>query len=297
MPWSVPEQSDVDAATRSGVSSRLADASIRYETRTLPRSIVHLVWIPASAQADIAVTLSEDLATVEQQARASGAIAALNAGFFDPQNQQTTSYVVVDGELVADPRENQRLVGNPDLAPYMDAILNRSEFRQYRCVEGDRHHIRPHIRLDITAHRAPIPEGCTVHHAVGAGPQLLPSLQSEDEGFVTYSPDGRVVRDAIGSLAPNARSAVGLTADGTLVLVMAAQRADVEGPTGLSLPELADVLASLGVERSLNLDGGSSASLYYDGTMQYGRLNSEGQPVERPVKSVILIRSGAALQE
>jgi hypothetical protein len=123
------------------------------------------------------------------------AVAALNAGFFDPSNGLTTSYVTVDGTLVADPRQNQRLVGNPDLAPYMEQILNRSEFRRYDCGGTPRY--------AITLHQEPTPAGCTLVDAVGAGPQLLPQHTAEAEGFVDTSVTP--VRDALGSQAANAR--------------------------------------------------------------------------------------------
>jgi exopolysaccharide biosynthesis protein len=99
-----------------------------------------------------------------------------------------------------------------------------------------------------------------------------------------------LVRDALGSQSPNARSAVGLKPDGTVVLAIAAQRLDQEAPTGLSFQELAEFLASLGVAKALNLDGGSSTGLYVEGQTTYGRLNDENQPVQRPIKSILLVQ-------
>ncbi|MEM7771775.1 MAG: phosphodiester glycosidase family protein, partial [Cyanobacteria bacterium P01_A01_bin.37] len=220
----------------------------------------------------------------EQHAQTSGAIAAINAGFFDPNNQRTTSYVTIDGAIVADPRDNSRLVSNPDLISYLDAILNRSEFRHMTCSGQP--------SFSIAFHRDDLPSpSCILHDAVGGGPRLLPDLQSVEEGFLAYGADGHVIRDAIGSLSPNARSAVGITETGEIVLAMAAQRPEVGDRTGMSLPELADFLSSLGVRDALNLDGGSSSALYVDGTMHYGRFDEERTPVQRPVKSVLLIRS------
>jgi hypothetical protein len=265
-------------------SEQLTDAPYRYTQYEQPNSIIHTIMIPRSSTVEIGVSLvDEGLETVVQQAETLGAIAAINAGFFDPNNQQTTSFVTINGAIAADPRENARLVGNPNLEPYLDAILNRSEFRRMVCNGQPMFH--------IALHHEPLPDPtCILHDAVGAGPQLLPELQSVEEGFVDYGEDGQVIRDAIGSLSPNARSAIGMTEDGTVVFAMVAQRPELSEQTGLSLPDLADFLASIGVQSALNLDGGSSSSLYVDGTAYYGRFDSAGVPIERPVKSIVFVR-------
>ena len=274
---------------------------INYERYEQPGSIVHVVQVPNPSSVELHVSLVDGLATVEQHAQDAGAIAAINAGFFDPQNQQTTSYVTIDGAIAADPRENSRLVNNPDLAIYMEAILNRSEFRQLTCDEGTVYSIAHHGDGRSESAISDFPDGatsqegasgpsCTLNDAVGGGPRLLPTLQSVEEGFLAYDSDGGVIRDAIGSLSPNARSAVGITDTGVVVFVMVAQRTDVGDRMGMSLPELADFLETLGVRDALNLDGGSSSSLYVDGTLHYGRFDAEGTPIQRPVKSVLLVR-------
>lgn len=278
-----------------------SDQLIRYERYEQPDSIVHVLQIPDLSAVELQVSLVDELATVEQHAKNAGAIAAINAGFFDPQNQQTTSYVTIDGVIAADPRENPRLINNPDLAIYMDAILNRSEFQQLTCAEGTIYSIAHHGDGRSGSAMSDFPgvdpsqggtsdPSCTLYDAVGGGPRLLPRLQSVEEGFLAYDSDNRVIRDAIGSLSPNARSAVGITDAGAVVFVMVAQRPDVGDRTGMSLAELADFLETLGVRDALNLDGGSSSSLYVDGTLYYGRFDAEGNPIQRPVKSVLLVR-------
>ena len=257
-----------------------------YETISFPHATLHLVTIPDPVAYPVRVAVADELTLVKNVevrpdcSAASCALAAINAGFFDPNNGLTTSYVMQDGHLLADPRQNERLVGNPDLAPYMEQILNRSEFRHYDCEAGPRYDIEPH--------QTPLPVGCNLVDAVGAGPQLLPEDTSEEEGFVdtTISP----VRDAIGSQSLNARSAIGLRADGSIVLAMVAQKPD-GSPSGMTLAELADALADQGVTQALNLDGGSSSTLVYDGFTHYGRLNSAGEPIQRPVKSILWVES------
>ncbi|MEM9486121.1 MAG: hypothetical protein AAGA83_20790, partial [Cyanobacteria bacterium P01_F01_bin.116] len=101
---------------------------------------VHIVTIPF--EYPVEATVADGLKTVEEFAADTNALAVINGGFFDPNNAQTTSFITVNGTLVADPRQNSRLVDNPDLLVYIDKILNRSEFRRYDC--GDE------IRYDIT---------------------------------------------------------------------------------------------------------------------------------------------------
>ncbi|MGB3201453.1 MAG: phosphodiester glycosidase family protein [Nodosilinea sp.] len=254
-----------------------------YETVSLPAVTVHVVTIPDPVRYPVRVAVVDELARVDaiaaQVCEGEGCMAAaINAGFFDPNNGLTTSHVVQDGALVADPSQNERLMGNPDLASYMDSILNRSEFRRYDC-DGT-------PSYDIAFHSDPVPASCDLVDAVGAGPQLLPQDTSVEEGFV----DPVVGRDALGSRSANARSAVGLTAEGGVVLAMAAQVPGVS-PSGVTMAEMAGLMGDRGVVKALNLDGGSSSTLIYQGTTHYGRLNAEGDRVQRPVKSILWVEN------
>lgn len=257
-----------------------------YETLALPSATVHWVTIPDPVRYPVRVAVADTLTPVEAMADGvcgtEGCAVALNAGFFDPNNGLTTSAVVINGELEANPRQNPRLMDNPDLASYLDQILNRSEFRRYTCDGWPRY--------AISFHQDPAPVGCLLAESVGAGPQLLPHSTAIAEGFL----DPATGRDAIGSQATNARSALGLTADGAIVLVMVAQVPGVS-PSGLSLPDLATLMAERGVVQALNLDGGSSSTLRVDGITHYGRLNSAGEWVQRPVKSILWVSSQPAV--
>ncbi|ARV63190.1 hypothetical protein BZZ01_23270 [Nostocales cyanobacterium HT-58-2] len=258
-------------------ASPLPAQSIRYEQRTLADSVAHILSIPSRSRFLVTPALSQSLKTVEEFSQQHQAIATLNGGFFDPKNQKTTSVVVLQGKLVADPRKNERLVNNPNLKPYLTKILNRTELRRYLCGQA--------VSYDIALHSELPPTGCQLITALGGGPQLLPELTLVSEGFV----DNTNGRDALGSTQPNARTAVGITSDGNIVLVMIAQKPGVPRNSGMSLPVLADFMKSLGIEKAMNLDGGSSSSLNYNGKTFYGKVDSEGNPVKRPVKSVLIV--------
>jgi hypothetical protein len=255
---------------------------LRYELRDLPQSQVHILFVPSNGMYSIVPAVSDQVNTVEEFAQKyrnhkQSVSAIINAGFFDPVNQKTTSFITIAGQVVADPNNNPRLIDNPSLKSYLNQILNRSEFRRILCGNV--------MRYDITLHGERSPQGCRLIDAIGAGPQLLPKLGLAAEGFT----DIKHQRDALSSDQLNARTVIGIKHDGTVVLVMVAQKPDDSNPSGMSLPMLADFLKSLGVEKAMNLDGGSSSSLYYEGKAFYGKLDS-GNPVKRPVKSVLLVK-------
>ncbi len=251
--------------------------TIRYLERTLPQSIAHILVIPANSRFLVTPALSRSVNTVEEFAQKHQAIAILNAGFFDPANRKSTSYVVISGQVVANPKENERLVNNPNLKPYLSQIFNRTEFRRYACGQS--------VRYDIALHNELAPAGCQLVDAMGAGPRLLPELTLVKEGFV----DNANGRDALGSKQPNARTAIGITRDGSLILAMVAQKPNAAA-NGISLPALADLMKTLGAQKAMNLDGGSSSSLYYNGKTFYGKVDLEGNLIKRPVKSVLLVQ-------
>ncbi|MEH2046069.1 phosphodiester glycosidase family protein [Nostoc sp.] len=252
--------------------------TIRYFDRNLPQGIAHILLIPANSKFLVTPALSQKVATVEEFAQKHQAVAILNAGFFDPANQKTTSYVVRQGKLIADPKENERLVNNPNLKSYLGQIFNRTEFRRYLCGQT--------IRYSIALHSQSPPAGCQLVDAIGAGPRLLPELTLEKEGFV----DNANKRDALGSNQPNARTAVGIIRDGSVILVMVSQKPSSPANSGVSLPALADLMKTLGADQAMNLDGGSSSSLYYNGKTFYGKVDLEGNSIKRPVKSVLLVQ-------
>jgi hypothetical protein len=246
--------------------------AIQYQQKQLDRAIAHIVIIPADRRYQMKPVLSPSVQSVEQLTQTTGGTVGINAGFFDPSNQQTTSYVLIDGKTGANPQENSRLVDNPKLKPYLAQIFDRSEFRRYDCQGEIKYRIETHSQSS----------DCQLIDAIGGGPQLLPKLTAEPEAFF----DRKTGRDPIGVNQPNARSAIGITASNQVILVMIAQTQPVNG---MSLPELAKFMQSLGAVQALNLDGGTSSAMFYQNQLVYGKRNTENQPEGRPVKSAIVI--------
>jgi exopolysaccharide biosynthesis protein len=256
-----------------------SNSQVRYDTIERSHYTIHTVTIPHDSNYLVVPEVGE-LQTIFEFAQQDNVIAAINGGYFDPVNQKTTSFIIKDSQIIADPRFNERLVDNPDLKPYLSKIFNRAELRRYDC--GDE------TQYDIQLHFSPIPSNCTLKASLGGGPNLLPEDSSVAEGFVAYK-GGEKIRDAIGSEGLNARSAVGITASEDVILVMVGQQSQQPLNSGISLPELADVLSELGAVKAMNLDGGSSASLYYNGQATYGRVDKEGNKIQRPIKSVLVV--------
>lgn len=256
-------------------------AKMEFKVERLPHSIVYTLHIPNQGQYLVTPGVANTIEPLASFVQTYGAIAAINGGFFDPKNQKSTSAAIVQARQVAKPEDNERLMTNPDLLPYLDKILNRSEFRQYRCGSQ--------IVYDITLRQTLPAPGCELESALGGGPQLLPDITLVQEGFQDIS-NGKVIRDSLASDRRNARSAIGITRDGAIVLVMVGQKPNAPTNSGMTLKELTHYLKSLKVQKAMNLDGGSSAALYYGGETIYGKVNESGEAVQRPVKSALLVQ-------
>ncbi|UBF25163.1 phosphodiester glycosidase family protein [Kovacikia minuta CCNUW1] len=77
------------------------------------------------------------------------------------------------------------------------------------------------------------------------------------------------------------RSAIGQTSEGNLLLVAVHNRLD---GTGVTLPETAQLMQQLGAINALNLDGGSSTTLYLG-----------GQILDRPARSTARVNNGIGI--
>ena len=106
-------------------------------------------------------------------------------------------------------------------------------------------------------------------HVVGGFPELLDGGRIAGDLGVAERPGFSAVR--------HPRTAVGLDADkGRLWLVVVDGR-QVPRSAGMSLPELADLFLSLGVEEALNLDGGGSSAMTLRGRLVSRPSDAEGE--------------------
>ncbi len=200
-----------------------------------------------------------------------GAKLVVNAGFFDPKNKKTVSYVVINNELILDPTKNENLMSNESLKPYMDKILNRSEFR---ILEND----KGHLIYDIALHNSEAIDGYKIKHSIQAGPMLLPNLQLEDEFFIVKK-DGKIVTESASSLHKYARTAIGIKEDYIYLFI-------VTNENPMNLMELRDLTKKWGMEKAMAFDGGGSTSF----DVQELHIVSEKDNQARKLKSFLIIK-------
>ncbi len=196
-------------------------------------------------------------ATTADIAAEKKALLAVNGGYFNLSNGESTSYVVLAGKVCADPSLNKALTENPRLKPFLPQIYNRSELRFLKKV-GSKANVATAVK--ITTHNEPLPEGMALVASLQAGPRLLPQLTAEDEAFVRTEADGRKV-DSIGVGRTAARTAVGLTDDGYMLVLAVAGKGQDEFSSGLNLADLAKLLKKLGAVDAINFDGGTSTTM------------------------------------
>lgn len=80
------------------------------------------------------------------------------------------------------------------------------------------------------------------------------------------------------------RTAIGVTADGHILLVVVDGR-DPGYSRGATLPELADIMISLGATTAYNLDGGGSSELWFNGVV----VNQPSNGGERATSDILYI--------
>ena len=198
----------------------------------------------------------------------------VNAGFFDPKNQQTVSYLTLDGNLVLDPHNNKNLMDNKYLKPYLDKILNRSEFRVLKSNEDGT------LKYDIAPHNDAIPQGYTLLHSVQGGPALVPILRLEEEFFVLTDKEGKIISQSASSLTKHPRTLVGIKNNDVYFII-----ATKEHP--ISLPEASDMLKNAGFEKAMAFDGGGSVSVDFRDTDLH--IFSEKNNTARKLKSFFIV--------
>lgn len=231
---------------------------------------IYVVQINADkAKGKIKPYVVENLATNKEIFDATKAKLVVNAGFFDPKNQQTISFVTIDGKIALDPKTNTHFTENQALKPYMSKILNRTEFRIIDC--------NGQIKYDIAQHNVPIQPPSKILHSIQGGPQLLPTLRLEEEFFILKK-DGKIINQSASSLMKYPRTALGIKGN-CIYLIIATTKAP------MSLEEMANYAKSLGIEKAMAFDGGGSTSL------DYGDLHiiSDKDSTARKLKSFLII--------
>ena len=213
----------------------------------------------------------EDLETNDSIYKSTEAKLAVNAGFFDPKNKKTVSYIVINKELVANPEKNENLMQNVALKDYLDKILNRSEFRILEDEKGN-------IVYDITLHKDAIPEGYTIRHSIQAGPLLVPELRLEEEFFVLVK-DGKIISESASALHKYARTAIGIKENNVYLFI-------ITNNAPMTLEEVANLAKKWEMEKAMAFDGGGSTSF----SSKELNIVSEKDDQARKLKSFLILK-------
>lgn len=235
--------------------------------------IYHIILKGEKIKKRIKFVASEDLITNREAHIKGNATLTVNAGFFDPKNGKTISYIVTDRITAADPMFNMALQANPFFRRNMATILNRTEFRVMQC--GNK------FQYDIVSHKSNVPFGCALVTSAQGGPLILPELHLEEEGFIVRDAEGKVIRESASVLHKTSRTIIGLKGlDECHILIITD-----ENP--MDMYEVQKLCKDLKLDRAMAFDGGSSTSLNYKRNLEV--VSTVGDGAGRMLKSFMLV--------
>ncbi|MBP1990883.1 phosphodiester glycosidase family protein [Paenibacillus eucommiae] len=193
----------------------------------------------------------------------------------------TTKIVIRDGFITAITQSAVSIPEDGQVCMVGNSSNNSTHLLPHLHV-GDKVTFEPSLLNTATNAVTKLPQ---IDAAVGAGPLLLKNgvvdIDYKRDGFT----DAKIVTNA------NARSFIGV--DKTKRLVMGTMSA-------ATMNNMAQVLLKLGLTDAMNLDGGASSALYYNGTVltKPGRLLSNAFIVERMSQAQIqLVVNGSLVNE
>ena len=233
---------------------------------------VFVFKIPNNDKFEVIPYVSDNLITNRDVFNQTKSFLVINAGFFDPSNQKTTSNVVINQKLVADLKDNENLIQNENILTYLTKISNRGEFRVLKAKNK--------IKYNICYPYDAVEKNETVVHSIQGGPIILPVMDLEKEFFILKDEKGKIVRESASVLQKRARSVVALKKNSNdLYFIVVSKK------NPMTLPELQRMLMSFGFDKALNFDGGPSTSVNYK---DFEIFSSNKTP--RKLKSFLIVR-------
>jgi exopolysaccharide biosynthesis protein len=241
--------------SRSGRSVEIA-RGVTYEQIDIDdKAHAHVVTVDTTSGAvAIKPYMSDTIETTSSAAAKNNAIVAINAGFFNLSDGESTSYITLGGKQLCEPKHNGALVNNEGLKPFLTKIFNRSELRFLFDKNGK-------MQMKVQPHSDSPPAGLKLIDSIQAGPQLLPKYTAKEEAFVRRPSGATKDADSIGTNMRAARTAFGITRSGKAVMVCVEGRKTKEFAEGISLPDLAEFMRRIGCEAAINFDGGTSTTM------------------------------------
>ena len=253
------------------IVTTVAQAGVPPIDVTYDDGIYHIVLKGEKIKRHVKFISSESLITAKEAHNRAKAKLTVNAGYFDPENQKSISYIVSDRNTVDDPLVNENLLRNPFLMRNLDKIINRTEFRVVECDNRKFHY-------EIVPHKSSVDFGCNIITSAQGGPLVYPQLRLEEEGFIVKK-DGQVIRESCSVLHKTARTIIGLKGDDAHILIITDKHP-------MDMYEVHDYVKSLGLDRAMAFDGGSSTSMNY---LNKYSVTSVGDGAGRSVKSFLIV--------
>ena len=239
---------------------------------TYDDGIYHIVLSGEKIKKRINFISSESLITNKEAHQRTKSKLTINAGYFDPANQKSMSYIVTDRVTMEDPQFNESILYNPVLRKNLDKILNRTEFRILECDRGE-------YRYEIVPHKSSVDFGCAIVTSAQGGPLVYPQLRLEEEFFVVKK-DGEVVRESCSVLHKTSRKINGIKNGEINILIITDKHP-------MDLYEVHDYVKKLGWDRAMAFDGGSSTSMNY---LDKYNVTSVGDGGGRSLKSFMIVK-------
>ncbi len=210
--------------------------------------IYHIILSGDKIRKRISFVVSDGLMSNREAHKRARSEFTINAGFFDPDNEKTISYIVTDRNTAADPMFNENIYSNPILRRNLDKILNRTEFRVVECDNK--------YRYEIVSHKSGVDFGCNIITSAQGGPLVYPQLKLEEEFFVVKDENGDVVRESASVLHKTARTIIGIKDGDAHILIITEKNP-------MDMYEVQKLCKKLGLDRAMAFDGGSSTSMNY----------------------------------
>lgn len=216
--------------------------------------------------------------------------AVINGGFFGPG--VSYSLVQYQNEILSDnilsltrSYNNQNTVYYPTRAAFGLTADGSPDVGWIYTVENNLYKYPAPSPNELNKEPQPKPsenfprggEKWQVESAIGGSPLLLRN------GEINITDTEELI--AVNNESSRARSAIGYTGDGKIIL-LAVEGNNSTGGVGLSLPELAQLLKEMGATDAINLDGGGSTSLIVNGETT---IEPSSASEERAVMSVIFL--------
>ena len=218
------------------ISANFVKAGVPPIDITYNDGIYHIVLKGEKIKRHVKFISSDSLITNKEAHQRAKAKLTVNAGYFDPENQKSISYVVSDRNTVDDPLVNENLLRNPFLMKNLDKILNRTEFRVVECDNRKFHY-------EIVPHKSSVDFGCNIITSAQGGPLVYPQLRLEEEAFIVKK-DGEVIRESCSVLHKTARTIIGLKGDDAHILIITDEHP-------MDMYEVHDYVKSLGWDITL----------------------------------------------